>query len=202
MKAFRSILPTFLLAALLTLGSWAFIFHGPDMSIAQIGRGPVGSASISLPVSIGDGGTGQTTATLARTGLGLAIGTNVQAFDADTAKLDVAQAWTAAQSFTEVALTDASTITWNWSTQQRASVTLTDNRTLGNPTADTFPAGRMATLRVIQDGGGSNTLAYSSSYDFVGGSAPTLTTAGAAIDFLSCYSDGTNILCTISLDMK
>jgi hypothetical protein len=116
--------------------------------------------------------------------------------------LSTANAWTAAQSFTEVSLTDAVTITWNWSTQQRATVTLAANRTLGNPTADTFPAGRMATLRVIQDGGGSNTLAYSSAYDFVGGEAPTLTTAGNAVDFLSCYSDATNILCTISLDMK
>tara|TARA_B100000035_G_scaffold297222_1_gene289799 strand:- start:84 stop:1670 length:1587 start_codon:yes stop_codon:yes gene_type:complete len=34
-----------------------------------------------------------------RTTLGLAIGTNVQAFDADTAKLDVAQTFTAAQTF-------------------------------------------------------------------------------------------------------
>ena len=35
---------------------------------------------------------------------------------------------------------------------------------------------------MTQDGTGSRTLSYSSVFDFAGGSAPTLTTAGSAVD--------------------
>jgi hypothetical protein len=50
-----------------------------------VGGGQLTDAALSAPVGVAKGGTGGTTANEARTNLGLAIGTNVQAFDNDLA---------------------------------------------------------------------------------------------------------------------
>jgi hypothetical protein len=111
---------------------------------------------------------------------GLIIGTDVQAYDADTAKTDVAQSYTAAQRGAISALTDGSTITPDFALANNYSVTLGGNRTLANPT--NLTAGQSGSIFISQDGTGSRTLAYGSQYDFAGGTAPTLSTAASAID--------------------
>ena len=111
---------------------------------------------------------------------GLIIGTDVQAYDADTAKTDVAQSYTAAQRGSISALTDGSTITPDFALANNYSVTLGGNRTLANPT--NLTAGQSGSIFISQDGTGSRTLAYGNQYDFIGGTAPTLSTAANAVD--------------------
>jgi hypothetical protein len=111
---------------------------------------------------------------------GLVIGTDIQAYDADTAKTDVAQSFTAAQRGAISALTDGSTITPDFAVANNFSVTLGGNRTLANPT--NLTAGQSGSIFVTQDGTGSRTLAYGSYFDFAGGTAPTLSTTAAAVD--------------------
>ena len=73
------------------------------------------ASSITGTLAIGDGGTGATSASAARTALGLAIGTNVQAYDADLDNLSGCQsgasAALAALTSTEVAILDGATVT-------------------------------------------------------------------------------------------
>jgi len=102
---------------------------------------------------------------------GLIIGTDVQAYDADTAKTDVAQSFTAAQRGAISALTDGATITPDFAVANNFSVTLGGNRTLANPSNIT--AGQSGSIFITQDGTGSRTLAYGTNYDFAGGTAPT-----------------------------
>jgi hypothetical protein len=108
------------------------------------------------------------------------IGSSVQSYDADTAKTDVTQSYTKAQRGTIETLTDGATITPDFATANNYTVTLAGNRTLANPT--NLTAGQSGSIFVVQDGTGSRTLAYGSYWDFVGGTAPSLSTAAASVD--------------------
>ena len=108
------------------------------------------------------------------------IGTTVQAFDADTAKTDVAQTFTAAQRGEITTLTSATTITPNFADSNNFTVTLGHNATIANPT--NLTAGQSGSIFLVQDGTGSRTAAWGSYWDFAGGTAPTLTTTASAVD--------------------
>ena len=137
----------------------------------------------------------------ARTFLGLAIGTDVQAYDANNAVLNVAQSFTAAQRGAVTALTDGATITPDFALANNFSVTLGGNRTLANPT--NLTVGQSGVIKVTQDGTGSRTLAYGSNWKFPGGTAPTLTTTASAVDVLAYYVDnGTRITARLMADVK
>jgi len=141
------------------------------------------------------------TASTVRTNLGLAIGTDVQAYDVDTAKTDVAQSFTAAQRGTVSALTDGATITPNFATGNNFSVTLAGNRTLASPT--NLTAGQHGSITITQDATGSRTLAYGSSWKFSGGTAPSLTTTANAVDVLAYYVESaTRITAKLITDVK
>jgi len=92
-------------------------------------------------------------------------------------------------------LSDASgTISWDVSTAQIATVTLTAaGRTLANPT--NLKVGSYI-LHILQDATGSRTItSWGTAYKFPGGVKPTLSTAANARDVLSMVSDGTNLYC-------
>ena len=81
-----------------------------------------------------------------------------------------------------VTLTDGANISVDLNTGQNFTVTLGGNRTLDNPT--NCVAGQVGSIFITQDGTGSRTLAYGSSWDFIGGEAPVLSTDAAARDRL------------------
>ena len=77
-------------------------------------------------------------------------------------------------------LTDGATITPDFGANQNFTVTLAGNRTLANPS--NMVVGQTGSIFIVQDGTGSRTLSYGTSYDFAGGTAPTLTTTASAVD--------------------
>jgi len=136
-----------------------------------------------------------------RSNLGLVIGTNVQAYNANTAVTNAAQSFTAAQRGAVSALTDGATITPDFAVANNFSVTLGGNRTLANPT--NLTAGQSGVIRIAQDGTGSRTLAYGSYFKFPQGTAPTLTTTASAVDVLCYYVESTTrITARLMADVK
>lgn len=115
------------------------------------------------------------------------IGSTVQAHDADTAKTDTAQTFTAAQRGTVTTLTDGATITPDFAASNNFEVTLAGTgRTLANPSNIT--AGQSGVITIKQDGTGSRTITtYGSNFKFAGGTAPTLSTGANDVDILSYY---------------
>ena len=100
------------------------------------------------------------------------------------------------------ALSDASTITVDFKTGTHFSVTLGGNRTFDrNNTANSI--GSSGSIFIIQDGTGSRTASFQSSYKFAGGTAPTLSTAANAVDRLDYVVRAFNdIHCVVTLDVK
>lgn len=132
---------------------------------------------------------------------GLVIGTDVQAYNANTAVTNAVQSFTAAQRGTVVALTDGATITPDFAVANNFSVTLGGNRTLANPSNQT--AGQSGVIVITQDGTGSRTLAFGSYWKFSTGTAPTLTTTASAVDVLAYYVESaTRITARLISDVK
>lgn len=89
----------------------------------------------------------------------------------------------------EATLTDQATITWDWSNQSNAKVTLGGNRTLGAPS--NLAAGEYASIRIIQDGTGNRALTFNSAYKGV--TELVLSTTAGYVDWVLFRAvDGTN----------
>jgi hypothetical protein len=71
-------------------------------------------------------------------------------------------------------------------------LTLSGNITLVNPAELT--AGTTGSIFIVQDGTGSRTVSYGTTWDFIGGTAPTMTTAANSVDRIDyIVLDATNI---------
>jgi hypothetical protein len=81
-----------------------------------------------------------------------------------------------------VSLTDGANVSLSFKNGQNFSLTLAGNRTLDNPTQ--CVPGQVGSIFIIQDGTGSRTLSYGTSWEFPAGTAPTLSTSAAAVDRL------------------
>ena len=126
------------------------------------------------------------------------IGVTVEAYDATIAKTGAIETFTKAQRGAVVALTSASTITPDFSASNNYSLTLATNATLANPT--NLTAGQSGAITITQDSTGSRTLAYGSYWKFVGGTAPTLSTAASAVDELVYYVESSTRITAVLLN--
>jgi len=139
-------------------------------------------------VAVADGGTGSGTASGARTNLGVAIGSDVQAFDADTAKTDTDQAWTGSQRATAVTDNDGSydmDAGQNFITTPSGAITITFTN---------ITDGQSGFIKLINSGGETISLHTNSKGD--ANIASTVSTTGTYL--LSYFSDGTDVWLTNS----
>lgn len=111
-------------------------------------------------------------------------------------RLATAADWSRTQSYNRVTLTDAATINWNMATSPSAIVSLSANRTMGNPT--NIKAGNWYTLRVYHSGA-PRTLAWSSRWKFGGNGAPELSTLANDYDVLTFYALSTTALSFVGI---
>ena len=130
-----------------------------------------------------------TSVTAAKLGTGALIGTNIQAFDADTAKTDAVQTFTVSQ---RGGVTDYGSLIANTAFRQDLAssnhykMTLAGSITINNPTNQV--AGQSGAIEIVN--GGSYTVSWGSDWDFAAGTAPVITVSGT--DLLSYYVSSAN----------
>lgn len=103
---------------------------------------------------------------------------------ANAATLSAAQTFTAGQRGEVTTVTYSATPTINFADSNNFVITLTGNATFS---ASNMTAGQSGHITIIQDGTGGRTGAWSGDYEFIGGTAPTLSTAASAVDVLPYY---------------
>ena len=153
-------------------------------------------------VPVADGGTGASSASAARTNLGLGTAaildeTTTAQFRANAADkvLSTDQVWAAADY---VALNDSGgNIAVDLSSGINFTMTMDGDYTLSSPSNG--KPGQTGCIVLTQDGTGTQTLAYNAVWKFAGGTDPVLSTAASTVDilFYQVLANGTDVFANL-----
>ena len=115
------------------------------------------TAKITGAVPVANGGSASTSASAARTALGVAIGSNVQAFDSDNALTDTQQTFSKAQiGSTYTAALSATSGVLDFDTYQNFIITLANgSNTLAQPTTEGSQVGQTGYMIFVQPSSGT-----------------------------------------------
>ena len=94
------------------------------------------------------------------------------------------------------AIAYASTINWDMNSGSYATVTLTGDATIANPT--NLIAGSFYVLKLTQDATGNRKVKWGTAFKWAEGVEPILQTAASGIDLFGFFSDGTNLFASAS----
>ena len=145
------------------------------------------TAKITGAVPIANGGSASTSASAARTALGVAVGSDVQAFDSDNAVTDAQQTFTKAQiGQTYTAALSATSGVLDFDTNQNFIITLGNgSNTLAEPTTEGSQVGQTGYMIFIQPSSGTaGTLSLHGDYESPAAGGITLSTANNDYDVL------------------
>ena len=145
------------------------------------------TSKITGAVPVANGGSGSTSASAARTALGVALGSDVQAFDSDNAVTDAQQTFSKAQiGSTYTAALSATSGVLDFDTYQNFIITLANgSNTLAEPTTEGSQVGQTGYMIFIQPSSGTAaSLSLHGDYESPAAGGITLSTGNNDYDVL------------------